>query len=685
VRHVSVQQLSAFTDGALSGVSRELVVRHLATCSACRDRQGAWQAADEALRQALSWTPNERTLEEWSSRVELCITAERKGLPVPEFTPTLLPVIAAVTPTTLPRMRELLEGARGAMLSKGRGTKPERPAGAKPVAGAPAPEPPDEPAGSSLESAKPVPEEAPELAPAEARAPAVPSIENSSSTEAAPTHETEHEAGPAASEVDDVASEAGPEPVAEEASLAEPEPSPVAEATTESEPVSVAEPEVEAEPAPVAGSETEAEPAPVAGSETEAEPAPEPVAEQDSGPERLPDVELATEAALPTVAESEVEPEPEQKSVAAAQPDPAPAPVAYSEPTLPRAELPVALPVASTKRDPFLELKPLPELTEPLFTSASLPESTLARAMRRHANATPPGTDPVRKPAHVAVPAPVAPAAARPLRRRGRRRLLAACTVLLLVLLTSMFMPDVIRIPLPERWRPRVPRVEFVRRGGTLAETPAASRDAAFELATSQPIVPELVSQPAVAVSADSLAPADSVATPVTGEATSPAVTSAPASPSTAVATVARPPAPARAPARTAPARPATGTSERPSSEAEFVPDNPSTIIPVRVTTSVRLSKPPARALPEPEHDESWPLLCGEVIDAQGQPVEGARVQLVSPALTVRTDRRGRFCVACPPGVRALRVEAPGLPVVNRTVELTGGMVETRIALPPAR
>ena len=115
MRHVSVQQLSAFIDSALSGVSRELVTRHLAVCGACRDKHAAWKAADEALRQALAWTPNERTLEGWSSRVEMCITAERKGLPVPEFTPTLLPVIAPVTPTSMPRMRELLESARGTM------------------------------------------------------------------------------------------------------------------------------------------------------------------------------------------------------------------------------------------------------------------------------------------------------------------------------------------------------------------------------------------------------------------------------------------------------------------------------------------------------------------------------------------------------------------------------------------
>jgi hypothetical protein len=138
------------------------------------------------------------------------------------------------------------------------------------------------------------------------------------------------------------------------------------------------------------------------------------------------------------------------------------------------------------------------------------------------------------------------------------------------------------------------------------------------------------------------------------------------------------------APARITPA--STAASPAPvEASPTLVPDSPATIIPVRVSKTVRLSSPASRKPPEPEGDERWPLLCGEVIDAAGHPVEGARVQLVSFRLTVRTDRRGRFCVACPPGVHSLRVEASGLPVVNRTVALSGELVETRIALPPAR
>src|SRR6185503_7957816 len=92
-RHVTAQQLSAFLDGALSGVSRELVTRHLAACADCRERHALWHIYDEVLQRVLSWEPNEHTMEEASTRVELALTAERRGLPPPEFTSVLHPVM----------------------------------------------------------------------------------------------------------------------------------------------------------------------------------------------------------------------------------------------------------------------------------------------------------------------------------------------------------------------------------------------------------------------------------------------------------------------------------------------------------------------------------------------------------------------------------------------------------------
>ena len=51
--HLTVQQLSASLDGALTGPSLELVVRHLAACHDCRDRQARLAKHDDALRRLL--------------------------------------------------------------------------------------------------------------------------------------------------------------------------------------------------------------------------------------------------------------------------------------------------------------------------------------------------------------------------------------------------------------------------------------------------------------------------------------------------------------------------------------------------------------------------------------------------------------------------------------------------------
>ena len=116
------------------------------------------------------------------------------------------------------------------------------------------------------------------------------------------------------------------------------------------------------------------------------------------------------------------------------------------------------------------------------------------------------------------------------------------------------------------------------------------------------------------------------------------------------------------------------------------------TFIPVQTRTEVTLSSTrpsstpgtPAPAATDTVGDASLPLLCGEVVDESGAPIEGARVQLTSPPLTIRTDKRGRFCVACPAGERTFLVDAPGFTPVTRGVELTGATFETHITLSAA-
>jgi len=101
VRHATIQQLSAFLDGALTGVSRDLVTRHLAGCTSCRERHAMWRIHDEVLQRVLAWEPDERILEECSNRVELALTAERKGVPGPAFV-SLLESAAGAAPSATP-------------------------------------------------------------------------------------------------------------------------------------------------------------------------------------------------------------------------------------------------------------------------------------------------------------------------------------------------------------------------------------------------------------------------------------------------------------------------------------------------------------------------------------------------------------------------------------------------------
>ena len=82
--------------------------------------------------------------------------------------------------------------------------------------------------------------------------------------------------------------------------------------------------------------------------------------------------------------------------------------------------------------------------------------------------------------------------------------------------------------------------------------------------------------------------------------------------------------------------------------------------------------------------DQSLPLLCGDVVDDSGAPIEGARIQVMVPSLTARTDKRGRFCVALPAGEHTFLVDAAGFSAVTRGVELTGGTFETHVTLTAA-
>ena len=82
-QHLTVQQLSSALDGALVGPSLEVVVRHLAVCVDCRDRQSRLVRHDDVLRRLLSPEAGEAFLEALGARAEDVAVAIARGTPPP--------------------------------------------------------------------------------------------------------------------------------------------------------------------------------------------------------------------------------------------------------------------------------------------------------------------------------------------------------------------------------------------------------------------------------------------------------------------------------------------------------------------------------------------------------------------------------------------------------------------------
>jgi hypothetical protein len=279
------------------------------------------------------------------------------------------------------------------------------------------------------------------------------------------------------------------------------------------------------------------------------------------------------------------------------------------------------------------------------------------------------------------------PAATEP-RPSGKRRLLWLCAALLaLVVLATPWLPDVIRVRIPESWGPRVPRVEFVRHGTQPAE-PTAATDPTLRLAERTSSAPPPEPYRALPPSAESTAasPAATVQDPAPAPADSAALQAPAVAPAPPVAAKTKPPSKPRKP----PAPVKQVESEDESGTAAGA-QHSMTFIPVQVKTEVRLSSTAPTSQPsqpvattaaaDSVGDRALPLLCGEVVDESGAPIEGVRVQFTSPPLTVRTDKRGRFCASLPAGERTFLVESPGFATVTRGVELDGPTFETRITL----
>jgi len=305
---------------------------------------------------------------------------------------------------------------------------------------------------------------------------------------------------------------------------------------------------------------------------------------------------------------------------------PAPAPTPTTTAVTPQWPLPAPRPT--------LALAPEPA---PLTLATPRPEPAPARAAHR-----------------VALPRWVTPLAAT-----------AAGIALFLAVLSAL--PPVIRIPAPEL--PRFPRIELVKRQPRpmVASTPAAFAHAqapdtlATSIRTQTPLQSALVEFVTPAqespVEPARMEPPHPVQTPVRA-------------PVQAQAQVPRLP-------RQAPLPTPTTVERTPA---------PITPAPVRAATPTpSVTQPTASPSGDSQADAAadWPLLCGEVLDDTGTPVAGARVMLADLELSARTDKRGRFCIAAPPGDRTLSVAAMGFGTARQVVSLDNQTLEVRIALRP--
>src|SRR6185503_11023036 len=121
-------------------------------------------------------------------------------------------------------------------------------------------------------------------------------------------------------------------------------------------------------------------------------------------------------------------------------------------------------------------------------------------------------------------------------------------------------------------------------------------------------------------------------------------------------------------------AKPKPKVPELPEEDGAFFSTEPTAmIVPVRITTSVELvgssREIPTPAAPEIKNGDEWPVVCGEIVDANGAGVDG---RIDGTDITERTDPKGRFCLVSPVRKLTLLVGVSGRDSVRYVVELEG-------------
>lgn len=558
--HLTVQQLSAALDGALTGPSLELVVRHLAACHDCRDRQARLAKHDDALRRLLSQDPGEAFIDELSARAEAWVMAIARGMPEP------------VPHASVPLQHE------------------EDPAN------------PVEP---------PAPPPRPELG---------------------RSAEVASEAGWGRIGLKPTASTNAPESDPEEAQR-------LLEALERGEVTDFTELTGQGmrDQTPVDG--------PVFDLPGWLQDPSRRAAEPRTGPREVPKLNVffdrlderaagITRAAVDRVFRRDppVDATPEADASVELPPGHAGyAPPGWRPPVRPSEPLPTR----TSKEEP-VAADDRPEAPAPVETAQ--PRPAFATAPR-----------PV-------FATPSAPPARRPSRGPDRAYLVALTSVcgLALVLVALQMIPTG-----DPQHRPgsgiQMPEVRF-RPNETTASASDSSRPEVNDIQSATTKTPtEVVVPPVVEPDPDpdAILHEDAASTPTT---IPPVIEPDPAVEDQAPA-------------------PVTVSAPKPR------PKPPAAVR----TEPVRAVSTPVKSEPAPvvtaKDDGDWPLLCGVVTDASGQPIPGARITATEIAFSMRTDAKGRFCLSAPAGTQHLLVEAPGFSQTREAVRISNGQPELRLTL----
>ena len=122
-----------------------------------------------------------------------------------------------------------------------------------------------------------------------------------------------------------------------------------------------------------------------------------------------------------------------------------------------------------------------------------------------------------------------------------------------------------------------------------------------------------------------------------------------------------------RTPASRMAATPATSTVTSPATRA---PSTPTRRVRTRPDSTARAAAPVG-------------LLCGQVVDPEGQPIEGAQVVVAGVEVVLATDRTGRFCLTAPGGEQVLFVARSGFTALSRRVNVGPRSAELTLVLDP--